>query len=99
MGTLQPRGQICTVYSNLGIAIDDSDAAASSAFHSEVTKLSWPVPAIDALLPLDCLIDSVDFQADEDGAEDLLSVALHVRLHAGNDCWTDLQGELLVLCD
>lgn len=37
------------------------------------------------------LFGGVDIQADEDGAEDLFGVALHVRLDVGDDGWSDLE--------
>lgn len=33
--------------------------------------------------------EGLDLEGDEDGAEDLLGVALHVRLDAGDDGWAD----------
>jgi hypothetical protein len=34
-----------------------------------------------------------DVEADEDGAEDFLLVASHIRGHVGDDSWADLRGQ------
>lgn len=39
---------------------------------------------------LDCFVQAVDVQADEDRAEDLFAVATHVFCHVGDDSWADL---------
>ena len=38
----------------------------------------------------DGVVNGVDVEADEDGAEDLFCVAFHVRLDVGDDCGRNL---------
>ncbi len=39
---------------------------------------------------LNSIVDGLNVEANEDGPEDLLSVASHVRFYIGNDRWANL---------